>query len=304
MTYNFDADLRHIILTTMPCEAVDRPALEALDTSHLAFHYWNWRSRFIPVQKYSVHRSDSLLEYALGTEVIYGAALQHIVDSLEFGVDITPHLSRKVKVGFVDQKGTQKNLGKRRDLDLLLNDWGIHHLHLSTNLETDGFVARKKPSPLLFAAFKGTDAYLIDIFDHDGAWANVDIIRIIARNWPQSGLILELNGIDAQPWSETERLDLRRAGLNTTVEVDGKAYLARGGLTLSGMSVYAVQAIIQLRRHWDWFDKQLPNPEQWVRGMMLKANVKPPCELDLHFRLLPNGYGILENNTMFLIKLA
>ena len=39
----------------------------------------------------------------------------------------------------------------RPDLDLLLNNWGVHHLHISSIVEPDGFV--KRDGPLLFVSF-------------------------------------------------------------------------------------------------------------------------------------------------------
>ncbi len=43
---------------------------------------------------------------------------------------------------------------RRSDLVLLMAEWGIHHLHLSTVMEADGFVRRTKD--LLFAFFSPT----------------------------------------------------------------------------------------------------------------------------------------------------
>jgi hypothetical protein len=65
--------------------------------------------------------------------------IAQIIDDIEQGRDLTKYLSRRVAIGFdlPSAKG-KKNLAKQRHLDLLLNDWGIHHLHVSTTLnQTD-----------------------------------------------------------------------------------------------------------------------------------------------------------------------
>lgn len=52
---------------------------------------------------------------------------------------LTPHLSRAVKVAH-EPNGAAAKLNRRKDRDLLVADWGLHHLHLSTAIEADGFV--------------------------------------------------------------------------------------------------------------------------------------------------------------------
>ena len=58
-----------------------------------------------------------------------------LIDKIKEGIDITPHLSKKL---------TDLNYD-----DPLLNDWGIYHLHLGTEFDKRGFVNRTGP-PLYF----------------------------------------------------------------------------------------------------------------------------------------------------------
>ena len=74
------------------------------------------------------------------------------------------------------------DLKTRRDLDLLIADWGIHHLHLSP--ERDG----RRTGDLLFAVFRPDDAYLLQILPH-GNWAELSLLETIVRNWPDGALI-------------------------------------------------------------------------------------------------------------------
>ena len=44
---------------------------------------------------------------------------------------------------------------QKNDRDLLIADWGIHHLHFSTQIESDGFVIRTRD---LLSAYFAPDA--------------------------------------------------------------------------------------------------------------------------------------------------
>jgi hypothetical protein len=95
----------------------------------------------------------------------------------------------------------------------MLNDWGVHHLHISTQSEPNGFV--KRDGPLLFAVCKPQVAYLIDLMKH-GDWTRVHVLEMLATEWSDEGVIYEVNGILDGPKSYTdeERAKLRAAGLS------------------------------------------------------------------------------------------
>lgn len=48
-----------------------------------------------------------------------------------------------------------KKMHQKNDRDLLIADWGIHHLHFSTQIESDGFVIRTRD---LLSAYFAPDA--------------------------------------------------------------------------------------------------------------------------------------------------
>src|SRR5208283_2811230 len=99
--------------------------------------------------------------------------LAQIIDDIEQGRDLTKYLSRGVARAVAQVPGQSP----RRDLDLMLNDWGVYHLHISSIVEADGFV--KRDGPLLFASFKPHGAYLIDIMAHDD-WTRRHILEVLA----------------------------------------------------------------------------------------------------------------------------
>lgn len=102
--------------------------------------------------------------------------LNMVENAISKGQDLTPHLS--------------ENIRSPKYNDYLLNDWGIHHLHLGTTMRPNGFI--KREGPLLFCRFDENTAYLISIQPH-GSWTEQDMIRVLHKNWPESIAHFRLN---------------------------------------------------------------------------------------------------------------
>lgn len=154
------------------------------------------------------------------------------------GNDMTPYLSKKVDC--IDYK------------DPMLNDWGVHHLHLGYN-QGEKFVNRT--GSLLFCLVTDNCLYVINIYSH-GEWANSDIIEVIHRNWPDVIRQYAING-DQLSCNNTEEhiKTLRKKCCNSLVQMpDGTIYLpVGGGVTCSG---HNVQSILMMDRQ-HLFLKQL-----------------------------------------------
>jgi hypothetical protein len=243
-----DAARRHV-LAAMP----DDPSgeLEEMRLADLLITYGTWRSRLIPVRPRKCHISAELSADAKAVE--HRARLDAIVSKIEAGGDLTPHLSRAVAVAHQSGASAAK-LTRRKDRDLLVADWGLHHLHLSEVIEPDGFVERG--DDLLFAAFTPSDAYLIGIFPH-GSWALKELLAVIVHNWLDAGLVLPLNFVLAlvHEYTDEERLQLRGAGIaGPMVTIDGKVYASAAmGQTSAGTPSRATQrsnVIMHTFREW------------------------------------------------------
>jgi hypothetical protein len=214
------------VLRQMPPDPSSELALMQL--ADLLIVYRTWRGRFVRNQPRQVHVSAELQAAALGQ---HQAAFGHIVKAIERGDDLTPHLSRRVGTAYVPTAVAQKQKKHQQsDRDLLIADWGIHHLHLSPHVKTDGFVTRT--DDLLFAYFAQTDAYLINIYGH-GSWALKEMIDICVHNWPDAGILTCIEGVTglSQQFSEADRLPLRNAGVAQLLEIDGKVYMPAGQTT-------------------------------------------------------------------------
>lgn len=300
---NLVAELRIAVIAALSPDPEGRDSFAKMDISKLLIIYWNWMSRVVPPRHYKVHQSRELRANPLAGDPRYMPALHRIIDLLENAQEVSQHLSRSVTVAYQAKPEKITSLAKYRDLDLLLNDWGVHHLHLSTELDSDGFVMRTKP--LLFAVFKQDTAYLIDIFDH-GGWASDAIPEIILRNWPDAGIIHELPVLASrESYTDIEKIGLRNAGLTTAYEArDGKVYMFNAGLTTAGTSVHAVQAANQILDRIEWFEKQLVADPAWLEGIMRERGVEPPATRQFTFLFLNSGYGVVEINSGFLVRLA
>lgn len=295
-------DIRDHVLAALPYDPSVRTELEAKSATDLLIIYFNWCNRLIPAQPRTVHRSEALNKNPLAATL--KRDLDILISKIERGDDLTPHLSKRIDIGYESKPGSKFN--RRRDLDLMLNDWQVHHLHVSSVMEPDGrFV--KRDGPLLFAALPPDAAYLIDIFGH-GDWTREAIMNILIEEWPNSGFVHELKGIVgvSHTPSEKERTSLRNAGFSSPfIEHNGKVYMIGiGGITSAGRAVYATtqaQRTLKAARNFEDYIAVRPN---YIADTLKENGVQPPAVPDLHLYLTNDGApGILERHTKVLFRL-
>ena len=82
-------------------------------------------------------------------------ALAKIEELIVTGGDLTPYLSDDIM--------------ELKNVDAMLNVFGVHHLHLGDSIITKGKKRgfTKRTPPLLYCYFTGTNAYFIDVMDHE-----------------------------------------------------------------------------------------------------------------------------------------
>ena len=172
------------------------------------------------------------------------AGLAEVERKISSGEDLSPHLSRLLRSPSFN--------------DPLLNDWGIHHAHLGTTLDSDGFVVRT--GPVLFARFDNTNAYLIDVLPH-GSWSLQRLVKELHDNWPASIKHFRLNGVLglATSVSDKDVATLRRGNVNTMVALGGGVVYAPigGGYSTSGLSTEVVVKS-------DWYASRLRQMQQAI----------------------------------------
>lgn len=214
--------------------------LAADPTDVLLIKFLNWRNRLVHPHPRQVFRSPELTVNPSYTA--NRADIDRLLGKVAAGSDIGPHLSERVLVGY--QASAPSRVSRRKDIDLLLNDWGIHHLHLSHSPWRKGFNVHA--GELLFVIFRPEKAYVLDVMPH-GAWAEEALVQTAVRNWPGASLFLEIHG-DYGP-DLTDPLDrtiLRGNGGNAFIEVDGRTWMpATGGIV-------SAQTSLQVTRLADW----------------------------------------------------
>ena len=212
-----DIDLRRDLVAIYRAELVrvGYTVPEIDDDAELLRVYFGVCRRLVPSQPRQILKAKG---FQCSPE--HYAALTQIEQLIQDGGDITPYLSRSIK--------------KVKYNDALLNDWGIHHLHLGTDLQSDGFVNRD--GPLLFCRFDNKHAYFITILPH-GSWAKQKLVKTIHDNWPAqidryraSGI----KGVTPNRLSDDDIAALRKVTVSGFIELeDGPVYLPIGGGTVS-----------------------------------------------------------------------
>ena len=214
---SFQADLRDLILANLPLRptaAARRAELDAMSTKALLIVYYNWRNRLVHPHRRLVRRSGTFVSAMANTT--HGIAIGHVLDKIASGQPVDPYLSPRKRFGW--EPGRKRNA---RDFDPLLNDWGIHHLHicLSPNrLEHD--------NDLLAIIFKPGVAYVLDIIKH-GEWTATRLVETAVRTWPEEKLFVPLHGVlPGADWTADERWSLREAGMPGVVTIDGVPFVS------------------------------------------------------------------------------
>lgn len=219
--------------------------IDTIEDGSIPIYYFEYYLRTLQIQKYEVLVSKELIENPLYLN--YKSVIDEIIKKAQSEVDLNPHLSKGIK--------------KIATPDAMLNDWGVHHLHLSSELEDDGFVKRTKE--LLFVyrnVHSPNKLYFLDIFNH-GDWSKQQTIKILHNNWAddiESHKIKNLIDIQLKPKDE-EIKALRKANVNSAVVLQDKlAYLTLGGgLTMMGTNTESSMFQIQYMKFFNKLESEI-----------------------------------------------
>jgi hypothetical protein len=211
----------------------------------------------------------------------------------------------------VDGEDPGPNLGRGHSsldmLDGLLNEWGVHHLHLGTSPPAGGSSYVTRTGPVLFARITDHDFHAINVYPH-GSWESSSILETLHRNWPNSIEHYRLNGLDGEPLTEKHRQNLRRVNAQVaTTAADGTVYIAiGGGVASSGASIEAVmrsdmlrsdveQLEVAVQEQLEKFLPQVPKGgyagQQEIKAILI--GITPEA-----FQVSFPDYGVLSNVTL------
>jgi hypothetical protein len=207
------------------------------------------------------------------------------------GEDLRPHLARE-----------HSDLSHR---DGLLNEWGVHHLHLGVKpyFKDPSFVDRTQQ--LLFALITDDDFYAINIYPRHRDWETTEILESLHRNWPQVLASCRIHRVPGEKLNKQERKNLRNASVQTFTAVSDDAVYApiRGGVASSGVSIEAVMrtatAVADMKRLQIAMQEQIEKftiqlrPLGYSDGQAIKATLVAVDSAGYHV-LFPE-YGLRAN---------
>lgn len=229
---DFLEQLRTKMVCTLPTRSKrEKEAFSALDVNEQAWRFLNWLSRLVHPHPRQVNVASGF--YDLPAVRDNRAAVEALLGSLARGDDVRGHLSKGVMEGYcLHPPGRKDGL----DFDLMLNEWGIHHLHLDSSPAV-GFKPRTRD--VLYVILGRGAAYVLAVAPH-GAWTSRQLIAAAQRTWPQQGLFLALGVMPSTDYTENEHKALRKAGLSVAAVHDDKPWI-------SGITLGLTSALVSVR---------------------------------------------------------
>ena len=232
---NFTRDWRNELLARLRQLGIE---VDPLDTRAIEYVYFSAVGRLIEQRPRTVHKAR---EFRIPRE--HRKSISKLRRKIEEGHDLRPHQNRSIL--------------STASPDRLLNDWGIHHLHLGFGKpDADGLAPRTKD--ILFVMFDDHEAFLLAVRSHGRGhgelWAETEFLEIVRRNWPRYLNPLELRADPKGNPSPREILKARIAGLLVPVVLsDGVGYLPqKGGYSTNGIPWHASLTVDRwLTRIWN-----------------------------------------------------
>jgi hypothetical protein len=197
-------------------------------------NWLHYQARLIPQRRRTV-----ILSPQIRARLNEFSAIRRIERALAGSGDVSPWLSDRVRLRKSDPLA-----------DMMFNDWQISHFHLGNVFVTPKKIGRSRKIPgdhLMFAYVAPDRAALLDVLPH-GSWAMRDLLRILLGLIPES--VPELKGIVGLQHNRTDEeiLSLRRRGLNTPFEIDGRFFCSPGlGITGSFHATRLMRTLQHLR---------------------------------------------------------
>lgn len=255
------------------------------DTYDLLTALFNLQDKTVNVKRRSVHISKELRSKEI--EKPFDDYLKQIRNRFKNGKDINPYLS------VMSVKPYKK--------DLLLYDWGVHHLHLGNKLNEKGFIERS--DYILFFVLKENDVYFIDVTKHKledkTEFSQQHLLEILKRNWPYllepfkaKGFTVSSKKID----DKTHSL-LRNSGTTIPVEVDGEIFvLVGGGISTAKTNLAHTRNINHIFRKIRELEDNLKARQESLKEITYELKI-PLIETDFKLILESKAFYIVESHS-------
>lgn len=201
-------------------------AFAALGVRDQVCCFMNWQSRLVHPHPRQVNKADGFDD--LEAVQANRPSVEALLTGLGQGDDLNAHLSRDVAQGYCLPRDGRKG---GPHFDLLLNEWGIHHLHLFQSSGRATF--RGFGGQLLYVILGRGVAFVLNVAPHD-VWTSKRLIETTIQSWPYQGLFVPLKGVlPGRNLPENEHLALCKAGVMTAPVINSQHWIS--GVTC-GMS--------------------------------------------------------------------
>lgn len=288
---DFLKDLENIIL-----KKLDEKGIRANynDVHELLRKFLNIKNKLVEIKPRKVIYSTELKSKMSGES--YFDVLKIVEEKFKNGEDITPHLSKLV----IDPENQ----------DGLLNDWAIHHLHLSKTKKKphDKFYVRSDYL-LMFILVDPDLVCFLDVRPHSEShfnnpeyplWVRDELLEIIQKNWPELLEEYEYKGFNpAEKYTKKKYKQLRDAGIFMDVIIGDKVYAPPGGgvTTARTGAIQTSHADAILNKICTEY-KGIKNDPDSIKDIMKGKGITPPSELEFTLIDDPNhGLVCLEKKT-------
>jgi len=209
------------------------------DDRVLMMYYFTTCKRIIKAIPRKVHEANNLV-----VPESRRAGYDALKAKFERGESVMQHMSKQIK-GLKFQ-------------DKMLFDWGVHHFHLDTTIEADGFV--KQHDEIVYAIVDDRDVYVIAVWEHEH-WADKNLLEVVLANWPHLLEPFRITGKPVMDFDSKGVEKLREANVNTVLTLsDGYGYMGRGmGITTAGTSSDAVLETISMQKELSNIEIEIKN---------------------------------------------
>lgn len=232
------------------------------------YDYFNFQKRYITPKPRIIKKSQEFY-----CPAGYELALKEIEEKIINGYSLLPYLSKEITdAGYNDD---------------ILNDWNIHHLHLSRRMGKDGFVQRSNYQ--LFAFIIDDICHLIQIYPHNKPhlYSTQEMIKIIDKNWPE---LLKRNLIKGDltvSINDADYDELRKAHITTFVQTEPNRIFGviGGGYMSNGYSHSALSASDFWHNTCHKIEKDIID-QSIYRIIDAMHRVRDKCDCNLRIKLL------------------
>lgn len=200
--------------------------------------------------------------------------LKELENAIEIGLPLNPFMS--------------KNISNVAYQDKFINDWGLFHFHLGTELDKNDprFKARTGNLLIAYVDLRSDDTiYFLQVLPHKKSiWTQQRLIRILADNWPEKvRLIPGVSGLTENVTDDMYR-ELREVNGNTAVDLkDGRVVFPPNyGLTSAGVSVRAMLSYNMKCNDAERMEINISQSVQWICNVINNHLVVPERSFFLH----------------------